>query len=61
MLVFLQVSFLVNLACKVVLFGWRISLGIQGVLGLILVLGMMLLPETPRYRPNPLVNAPNTL
>lgn len=45
---FFQVSFLVNLGCKVVLVGWRISLGMQAVLGLIFVLGMMLLPETPR-------------
>ena len=45
----MQVSFLVNLGCKVVFVGWRISLGLQGVLGVILIVGMLFLPETPRY------------
>ncbi len=44
----LQVSFLVNLAVQEVLVGWRISLGLQVLLALILIVGMLFLPETPR-------------
>ncbi len=44
----LQVSFLVNLGCQEVLVGWRVSLGLQAVLGIVLVLGTIFLPETPR-------------
>lgn len=46
----IMVSFLVSLATKDNdLFGWRIALGIQCVLAVILVIGMIFLPETPRW------------
>ena len=43
-----QVSFLVNLGCVKFDAGWRISLGLQCLFALILVCGMMVLPESPR-------------
>ena len=44
----LQVSFLVNLGCVNFDIGWRISLGLQCVFAIILILGMIVLPESPR-------------
>jgi lysylphosphatidylglycerol synthetase-like protein (DUF2156 family) len=48
LIVVLQVSFLVNLSCVHVDIGWRISLGLQCVFAIILILGMFVLPESPR-------------
>ena len=30
-------------------FGWRISLGVQPLIGAVLAIGMVFLPETPRW------------
>jgi sugar porter (SP) family MFS transporter len=45
----IMVSFLVNLSCVHVDIGWRISLGLQCVFAIILILGMFVLPESPRW------------
>ncbi|XP_065840781.1 uncharacterized protein [Oscarella lobularis] len=45
----IMVSFLVNLGCVKFDAGWRISLGLQCLFALILVCGMMVLPESPRW------------
>ncbi len=37
-----------NLAVESIEFGWRLSLGLQVILGFILIVGMLFLPETPR-------------
>ena len=49
-----QISFLVDLVCERFLVGWRVALALQSVFGSILLVGMIFLPETPRYR-KPLV------
>eukprot|EP00117_Sycon_ciliatum_P005592 scpid82111/ scgid9473/ Sugar transport protein 12; Hexose transporter 12 len=45
----IMVSFLINLACTAYVHGWRISLALQSVFSIVLLLGMMYAPETPRY------------
>ncbi|EDV21449.1 expressed hypothetical protein [Trichoplax adhaerens] len=45
----IMISFLVNLAVEGVEIGWRISLGLQSVFSIILVIGMLMLPESPRW------------
>lgn len=45
---FYQVSFVVDLVCERFRVGWRVALGIQCLLGIILIIGMLFLPETPR-------------
>ena len=44
-----QVGFVVNLVCQQFIFGWRISLSLEILIGAILAFGMIFLPETPRY------------
>lgn len=44
----LLVGFIVNLGCVEFDSGWRISLGLQSVFGVLFVLGMSFLPRTPR-------------
>ena len=43
-----QISFLMNLAIASYEEGWRVSLGVQCLLAVILIVGMLFLPETPR-------------
>ena len=43
-----QVGLVVNLICERFLFGWRISLSVQVLVGFIIAFGMLFLPETPR-------------
>ena len=45
----LKVSFVASLACAEYIEGWRIALGLQCVLAIVLIIGMLFLPETPRY------------
>ncbi|XP_062513936.1 glucose transporter GlcP-like [Corticium candelabrum] len=45
----IMVSFIVNLGCVHFEIGWRISLGLQCVFAIILILGMIVLPESPRW------------
>ena len=45
----MQIGYIVNLICKMFAIGWRIALGLQCGFSLILVIGMLFLPETPRY------------
>ena len=40
---------MVNLICERFIYGWRISLSIQILVGFSLAFGMLFLPETPRY------------
>uniref|UniRef100_A0A1X7TK36 Major facilitator superfamily (MFS) profile domain-containing protein n=1 Tax=Amphimedon queenslandica TaxID=400682 RepID=A0A1X7TK36_AMPQE len=44
----IMVSFCVSVAVHTVDFGWRIALGLQCVLAVVLIIGMIFLPETPR-------------
>uniref|UniRef100_A0A1X7TTS5 Major facilitator superfamily (MFS) profile domain-containing protein n=1 Tax=Amphimedon queenslandica TaxID=400682 RepID=A0A1X7TTS5_AMPQE len=45
----IMVSFCVSVAVHTVDFGWRIALGLQCVLAVVLIIGMIFLPETPRW------------
>ncbi|XP_065183181.1 uncharacterized protein LOC135814053 isoform X2 [Sycon ciliatum] len=45
----IMVSFLINLACQSYINGWRISLALQSLFSIILFVGMLFAPETPRY------------
>ena len=47
-----QVGLVVNLICERFIFGWRISLSLQILIGSIVAFGMLFLPETPRYIAN---------
>ena len=49
MLLLLQASFITGLVCSYFLAGWRVALGVQCLFGIILIVGMLFLPETPRY------------
>jgi len=42
-------GYFVNLGCAEFTFGWRISLSFQSVFMLIFTLGMIVMPESPRY------------
>uniref|UniRef100_A0A1X7TT77 Major facilitator superfamily (MFS) profile domain-containing protein n=1 Tax=Amphimedon queenslandica TaxID=400682 RepID=A0A1X7TT77_AMPQE len=44
-----EISFCVSVAVHTVDFGWRIALGLQCVLAVVLIIGMIFLPETPRW------------
>lgn len=44
----LLIGFVVNLGCVEFDIGWRISLGLQSVFGVLFVFGMSFLPRTPR-------------
>ena len=44
----IMVSFITAVWTKLFLEGWRVALGLQCVLGIILIVGMLFLPETPR-------------
>ena len=44
----LQMGIVLNLGIKDLPFGWRVSLGVQFVVGTTLALGMLLLPRSPR-------------
>ena len=44
----LQASFIIGLICSYFLAGWRVALGVQCLFGVILIVGMLFLPETPR-------------
>lgn len=44
-----QASFIVGLICSYFLAGWRVALGVQCLFGVILIIGMIFLPETPRW------------
>ncbi len=48
----IMVSFITAVWTKLFLVGWRVALSLQCVLGLILIIGMLFLPETPRYLHN---------
>ncbi|XP_065183179.1 uncharacterized protein LOC135814052 [Sycon ciliatum] len=45
----IMVSFLINLACETYVHGWRISLALQALFSILLFVGMLYAPETPRY------------
>ncbi|XP_019857805.1 PREDICTED: proton myo-inositol cotransporter-like isoform X1 [Amphimedon queenslandica] len=45
----IMISFCVSVAVHTVDFGWRIALGLQCVLAVVLIIGMVFLPETPRW------------
>lgn len=45
----LLVGFAVNVGCVKFELGWRVSLGLQAVFGIILAFGMFFQPRTPRY------------
>ncbi len=49
-LTILQIGFSVDLVCEDYTFGWRIALGLEGLLGAVFALGMCSFPETPRYK-----------
>lgn len=51
-----QISFLVNLGCVHFEIGWRIALGLQCIFAITLILGMIVLPESPRF----VTHTPNT-
>ena len=42
-------GFVVNLGCVEFEQGWRVSLGLQSVLAIAYLFGMIFLPRTPRY------------
>lgn len=44
----LMVSFIADLVCDKFAAGWRVALGAQCLFGVILITGMLFLPETPR-------------
>lgn len=44
----LMVSFIADLVCDKFPVGWRVALGVQCLFGVILITGMLFLPETPR-------------
>ena len=44
----IMISFLADLLASMYHSGWRVALGVQCLFGLILVFGMLFLPETPR-------------
>ena len=50
MLLLLQASFIIGLVCSYFLAGWRVALGVQCLFGIILIVGMLFLPETPRLQ-----------
>ena len=45
----LLVGFAVNLGCVEFDIGWRVSLGLQSVFGVVFVFGMIFLPKSPRF------------
>ena len=45
----IMVSFVADLVGAMFTVGWRVALGVQCVFGLFLIIGMLFLPETPRY------------
>ena len=45
----IQTAIVVNYELEKVAFGWRISLGLLCLFAMILVIGMLFLPESPRY------------
>ena len=45
----IQTAIVVNYGLEKVAFGWRISLGLLCLFAMILVIGMLFLPESPRY------------
>lgn len=46
----MQLGSLINLIVNDFIFGWRISIGVQFMLGLILALGMLFFPRSPRLQ-----------
>ena len=44
----IMVSFVADLGASKFSAGWRVALGAQCVFGLVLIIGMLFLPETPR-------------
>ena len=48
---FFQTAIVVNILVGKVLYGWRISVGIQALTGTVLALGMIVAPRSPRSVP----------
>lgn len=44
-----MIGFLTNLVAAMFTIGWRVALGMQCIFGIFLIVGMLFLPETPRW------------
>lgn len=45
----IMISCVADLVAAMFTVGWRVALGMQCVFGIVLVVGMLFLPETPRW------------
>ena len=50
LLILIQAGIVINVIVERYTFGWRVSVSLQILIGLVLALGSLFLYETPRYK-----------